>query len=73
MSLPVCLEPRAKRTRLFTFLDVGNAVTIFVSTQSACAQMRFSCTDNRVIFMCTNELKDVCKLPFLSRKEGCMN
>ena len=29
--------------------DVGNALTIIASTQSACAQMHFRCTKNRII------------------------
>ena len=48
-SLPVQSEPRAERTCLFTLVDIRNAVIIFASTQSACAQMCFCCTNNRVI------------------------
>ena len=40
-------EPRTKQTCSFTFVDVGNALTIFASTQSACAQARFRCMNNR--------------------------
>ena len=48
-SLPIRSEPRAETTCLFTLVDIRNAVIMFASTQSACAQMCFRCTDNRIL------------------------
>ena len=59
---PYDQNQQPKRTCSFAFVDVGNALTILASTHSACAQMRFCCTNNNFIFMCTNEL------PFFSGK-----
>ena len=42
-------EPRAKRTCSFSVVDIGNTLTIFAPTQSAHAQTRFPCMNNRVI------------------------
>ena len=46
---PLRSEPRPKRTCSFAFVDIGNALAIFVSTQSACAQTRFRYMNNRII------------------------
>ena len=47
LSLPVRSELRAKRTCLFAFVDVKNALIIFASTQNA--QTCFRCMNNRII------------------------
>ena len=54
---------------LFPFVDVGNTLTIFASTQSACAQTCFRCTKNNFIFTCANKLEYV-NYPFFSWKRG---
>ena len=46
---PLRSEPRPKRTCLFAFVDIGNALAIFASTQSACAQTCFRYMNNRII------------------------
>ena len=41
------------------FINIWNAHHIFVSTQSACAQTRCRCTNNRIIFTCKDKLEYV--------------
>ena len=60
------IVPRTKSQKKFSFafVDIGNALIIFASTQSACVQTRFRCTNIYVYKWIT-----VSKLPS-SRKRG---
>lgn len=50
--VPGCaIRSKSQRKCLVTFSDVGKALTIHASTHSACAEMRFFCTNNRIMIL----------------------
>ena len=46
------IRTKSQKNVFIRIVDVENALTIFASTQSVCAQTRFHCTNNRISFLC---------------------
>ena len=63
---------RTKRQKecVYSHLSTFETLTIFASTQSACAQTCFRCTKNNFIFTCANKLEYVNYHFFFFREKG---